>query len=162
MKFTRSIRNKTGGKRICCRFRREHAHVEQERLELSRFGNRKSVSKSDDGCCSQRRCANKRRSDSVCQRIGLIRDSNASRRYTGRSFTRKTLRRSGIFLPLDQWSESTTHQKWQTNEMQHCELRTDRCPWSIEMLFKLSYTYISDILTAGSRNSYTASRINKK
>ena len=33
---------------------------------------------------------------------------------------------------------------------------------SIDRLFKLSYTNISDIFIAGSGNSYTASRINKK
>ena len=38
-------RDKTGGKRVCCRFRREHAHVEQERPELCRVGIRKKVSK---------------------------------------------------------------------------------------------------------------------
>ena len=32
----------------------------------------------------------------VCQRIGFIRDSGASRRYTGSSLTRKTLRRSRV------------------------------------------------------------------
>ena len=62
---------------------------------------------------------------------------------------RKTLRRSRIFLPLDQWSETTTHQRWQKDRMQHGELRTDRCPWSIDRLFKLSYTYISDTFAAG-------------
>ena len=36
----------------------------------------------------------KEEGNSVCQRIEFIRDSNASRRYTGSSFTRKTLRRS--------------------------------------------------------------------
>ena len=61
----------------------------------------------------------------------------------------KTLRRSRIFLPLDQWSETTTHQRWQKDRMQHGELRTDRCPRSIDRLFKLSYTYISDTFTAG-------------
>ena len=50
MEFTSPSHNRTGGKRIGCRFRREHAHVEQERPELSRIGNRKSLSKSDDGC----------------------------------------------------------------------------------------------------------------
>ena len=50
------------------------------------------------------------RGNSVCKRIGFIRDSNASRRYTGSSLTRKTLRRSRVFLPLDQWSETTSHQ----------------------------------------------------
>ena len=45
-----AIRHKTGGKRICCRFGSINAHVEQERPELSRIGNRKSLKKSDDGC----------------------------------------------------------------------------------------------------------------
>ena len=148
-----AIRNQTAGKIICCRFRREHPHVEQERPELCRIGSRKSLWKPDDDCCSQRRSANKRRSDTVCQRVGFIRDSDASRRYTGRSLTRKTLRRSRIFLPLDQWSETTTHQNGSRIKCNHGELRTDRCPWSIDRLFKLSYTHISDIITAGSRTS---------
>ena len=38
------------------------------------------------------------------------------------------------------------------------ELCTDRCPWSIDRLFKLSYTCISNISIAGSR----APCINKK
>ena len=59
-------------------------------------------------------------------------------------------------------SETTTHQRWQTDKMQHGELRTDRCPWFIDGLFKLSYTYIFNISTSGSSSSYTASRINKK
>ena len=63
-------------KRVCCRFHREHAHAEPEGSEFSRIGNRKSLSYSDDVCYSQRRSANKRRSDSVCQRIVFIRDSN--------------------------------------------------------------------------------------
>ena len=53
------------------------------------------------------------------------------------------------FLPLDQWSETTTHQRCQKDRMQHGELRTDRCPWSIDRLFTFSYTYISDTFTAG-------------
>ena len=98
---------KTGGKRICCRFRREHAHVEQERPELCRIGNRKGLQKFDDGCYSQRRSAYKRRSDRVCQRIGFIRDSKASRWYTACSLTRKTLPRWRIFLRVDHWPEAT-------------------------------------------------------
>ena len=93
-----------------------------------------------NGCHSQRRSANKRRSDRIYQKIGFIRDSKASRRYTGRSLTRKTLRRSLIFLPFDQWLETTIHRRWQTNKMQHGKLVTDRCPWFSDKLFKLSYT----------------------
>ena len=47
--------------------------------------------KSDDGGNSQRRGANKRRGNGVCQKIGFIRDSNASRRYTRSSFARLPL-----------------------------------------------------------------------
>ena len=85
-----TIRNKTGRKRICCRFLCVYAHVEQERRELCRIGNCESFLKSDNGCYSQRRRANKRRSDRACQRIRFIRDSKASRMYSGRSVTRKT------------------------------------------------------------------------
>ena len=56
------------------------------------------VSKNPTTVVGQRRSANKRRSDRVCRRIGLFRDTEASRRYTGRSLTRKTLRRSRTFL----------------------------------------------------------------
>ena len=61
---------------------------------------------------SQRRSANKRRNDSVCQRIGFIRDSGASRWYTGCSVTRNTLRRSRKILRVDEWSETTTNSRW--------------------------------------------------
>ena len=50
----------------------------------------------------------------------------------------KFCRRSRVFLPLERWSETTTLQRWQTSKMQHGELRTDRCPWSIDKLLKLS------------------------
>ena len=38
-----TIRNKTGGKRIRCRFRSINAHAEQERSDFSRIGNRKGL-----------------------------------------------------------------------------------------------------------------------
>ena len=106
-----AIRNNTGRKRICCRFWSINAHVEQEKPELCRVGKRQGIRKSDDGCYSQRRSANKRRSDRECQRFGFFSDSEASRRYTGRSLTRKTLRRSRIFLRVDHWSETTTPER---------------------------------------------------
>ena len=55
-----------------------------------------------------------------------------------------------------------THQRWQTNKRQHGELRTNRCPWFIDKLFKLSNTYISNISIEGSSGSYIAFRISKK
>ena len=58
--------------------------------------------------------------------LEFFRDSKASRRHTCRSLTRKTLRRSRIFLRVDQCvSETTTHQRWQTNTVQHGELRAN-------------------------------------
>ena len=62
--------------------------VSRKDLKSDELETIKSLQKSDDGCYSQRQSANKRRSDGVCQRIGFVRDSDASRRYTGRSFTR--------------------------------------------------------------------------
>ena len=38
---------------------------------------------------------------------------------------------------VDQWSQTTTHQRWQTNTMQHGELRANGCPWFIDQLLKL-------------------------
>ena len=117
---------------------------------------------SDDGGHSQLRAANKRRGKSECQRIGFIRDSNASRRYTGSAFIGETLRRSRKQLPLDQWSETTSHQKWQDDQLQHSELRTLRCPWSVDKLFNLTFTYFSYIFIGGKRDSHGASSINRK
>ena len=43
----------------------------------------------------------------VYVKIGFSRESKASRRYTGSCLTLRILRRSLIFLRVDQWSEST-------------------------------------------------------
>ena len=64
-----------------------------------------------------------------------------------------------FFLPTEVWCLHNSSKNGRRIKRQHGELRTDRCPWSID---RLSYNFISDIFTAGSRNSYTASRINKK
>ena len=77
-----TIRNKLEEREFRCSLRSTNAHAEQERPEVSRVGNRKSLQKSDHGCYSQWRSANKRWSNSECQGIGFIRDSEASRRYT--------------------------------------------------------------------------------
>ena len=105
-----SIRNRTGRKRIRCRFRSINAQAVQERFEFSRIGNRKGLPKSHDGCYSQWRSGNKSWSNSVCQWIRLFRESKTSRRYTGSSLAWITLRKSRIFLWVDQWSE--THNSW--------------------------------------------------
>ena len=72
MEFTSSIHNKTGGKRICSRFRRISAHVEQERPELSRLPNCKGLQKSDDGCYSQGRNAKKEEATVYVKQLDLF------------------------------------------------------------------------------------------
>ena len=76
---------------------------------------------SDDG---QRRGANKRRSHGKCQRNGPIRDGYASWRNSRSSFSREALRGSKAYLPLDQRSKTTSHQKWQGNWLQYIKLWT--------------------------------------
>ena len=137
-------------KRVRCRFRSIGANVEQERLELCRMEVRVSESPTTV-VVANGEVQTKRRSDRVCQGIGFF-----------RALTRKILRRSRIFIQVHKRSESTTHQRWQTDKMQHGEPLTDRCTWFISRLFKLSCTYISDTSTAESSNSHSASRINKK
>ena len=51
---------------------------------------------------------------------------------TRSSFTREALRGSWVYLPLDQWSRTTSQQKRQKNQLQYCELRTTRCSWSVD------------------------------
>ena len=52
--------------------------VSKRDLNSAEFGDREDIKKSDDGGDCQRRDAHKRRGDGLCQRIGFIRDSNAS------------------------------------------------------------------------------------
>ena len=85
--------------------------VSRKDLDKAELATVRISKKSDDGGNSQRRGASKRIGNGIRPRIRLIRDSDAFRRYTGSSFTRKTLRKSRVYLPLDQWSETTSHSK---------------------------------------------------
>ena len=143
--------------------------VSKERPKLCRVGCAeldavKVSKKSDDGGNSQRRSANKRkRQQCMSKELEFIRDSDASRRYT-RSFFHSE-HSAKITGKNTHW---TTGQKpqliknGQTAGTEHGEQRTIRCSWSIDKLFKLIFTFISQIITAGSTNSYSASRIIKK
>ena len=86
---------------------------QQARPQLCCVGDHEDIKKSDDGDDGQRRGANKRRSDCICQRIGLIRYGYASWRNSRSSFSREALWRSWVYQPLDQRSKTTSHQKWQ-------------------------------------------------
>ena len=47
------------------------------------------------------------------------------------------------------WTKTTTHQKRQTDRMQHGELLTTRCFWSVDKFLNFIFTYISYIFIAG-------------
>ena len=163
MEFTNTTRNKTRGKRICCRFRREHAHVEQERRELCELETVK-VSKSPTTVVADNGEVQTKEEEvtvyvkelDVFVTVMLLQDTPA-------------------FLSLGKLCEDhgyscewTSGQKPQLIE----DGRRMKCstenyvpivvPGFIDKLFKLSHTYISNISIAGSSNSYNASRINKK
>ena len=87
--------------------------------------------------------------NSVCQRIGLICDGNASWRNTGSSFSRKALRGSWVYLPLDQRSKTTSHPKWQENLLQDLKLCTIRSPWFIDEFLYNAHTYFFIIFITG-------------
>ena len=61
----------------------------------------------------------------------------------------EALRRSWVYQPLDQWFKTTSHQKWQKNQVQKSEIRSIRCPWSVDEFFKLIFTYVSNIFIEG-------------
>ena len=52
----------------------------------------------------------------MCQRIGLIRHCHASSRNSRSAFIGETLRGPWVYLPLDQRSKTTTHQKNKKND----------------------------------------------
>ena len=81
--------------RVCGRFRSECAYGQQAKPSLCRVGYHEDVENPTTVMTANGRGA-KKRSHGIRQRIGLLRDSDASRRYTGRSLTRKALRRSRI------------------------------------------------------------------
>ena len=111
-------------------------------LWLCRVGDHEDIAKSDDGHGGQRRGANQRRSDDICQRLGLV--CQRWRFLKKLSQFLETLRGSWVYLPLDQWSKQTTsHQKWQENWLQCIKLCATRSPWFICELFYDAHTYFN-------------------
>ena len=99
------------------------------------------VSKKDLNSAELETGANKRRSNSVCQRIGIVRDS---------SFSWEALQRSWVYLPLDQRSKTTSHQKGEEN----CKISnyvTIRSPWFIYEFLYNAHTFFIIIFITGFR-----------
>ena len=106
------------------------------------------IEKSDDGDDGQRRGANTRRSDGIYQRIGLIRDSDASWRNTRSSFSREALRGSWVSMPLDQRPKTSSHQKRQENWLQHIKVCSISSPWCIyEFLYNAHTNFFISFIT---------------
>ena len=81
-------------------------HMVSKMDKLLRIWDCGSFQNSSNGYYSQWSCVNKRGCNSVCQRTGVVRDSESLRRYTSSGLARKALRRTRIFLLVDQWSIS--------------------------------------------------------
>ena len=77
-------------------------------------------------------------------------------------FTWEALRRSWENLPLDQRSKTTSHQKWQKNQLQYSELRTIRCPWSVDEFLHFIFTCFVNIFIAGYCDQHGKSSNRKK
>ena len=103
------VNKRAGGKIVCGGFRSECAYGQQERPQLCWVGDFEDIEESDDD--GHRRGANKTRSNGKRQRVGLISDSYASWRNSRSSFSEEALRGSWVYLPLDQRSKTTYHQK---------------------------------------------------
>ena len=74
----------------------------------------------------------------------------------------EALWRSWENLPLDQWSKTTSHPKWQNNQLQYSELRTIRCPWSVDELLYFIFTCFFNIFIAGYCDQHGKSSNGKK
>ena len=146
--------NDTGRKRIRRRFRSINAHVEQERSELCRIGNRKGPT---TVVTAKGEVQTKEEATVNDKELGLFLTVKLPEDTPAVLSLGKLCEDHGYFIRVDQWPETTSHRRWQTDKLQHGEPCTDRCPWFIDRLEELSFTYISDI-----SNSGFASRINWK
>ena len=92
------------------------------------------------------------KSDSICQTIGLLCQGYASWRNSRSSFLGKTLWGSWVYIPLDQRSKTTSHQKWQENWLQKIQLCAICSSWFISVFFlNYAFTYFFIIFITGFR-----------
>ena len=60
----------------------------------------------------------------MCQRIGYILEYESPRKHASSIIARKALRCKRVFLRMDQWSKTTSHQKRDSDTLQYGELRS--------------------------------------
>ena len=152
MEFASRIQNKTEGKRVCGGLWSKHAYGQQERPENSAEFETASVSQNTTTVVTANGDVLTKDEATVYVReldlfvtVILVAD-------TGKSFTRKTLRRSRVQPPLDLSSE--TH----LMKMVRKSIATRRTTYhSLSLVHRQALeadpTYISYIFIAGSRNS---------
>ena len=119
--------------------------VSRKELNSAELANREDLKESDDGGNSQ---ASKRRGNTVCQRSGYIRDSNAGKLFEDHGYNYH-------------WTTGQKPHLIKNGGKINCntELRTHRCPWSIDKFFTLIFTYF---FITRNRDSHGTSSINKK
>ena len=151
-----AIRNKTGGNRICCRFRSINAHNDQERLELCRIPSPTTVVTANGEVQTTEEAT-------VYVKKGTYSwQSSFSKIFRPFSHPENSAEITDILTSGPVARNHNLSKMAEKGKVQRGKLRTTRCPWFIDELFKHSYTYISNISIAGSSSSYIASRINKK
>ena len=102
------------------------AYDQQKGVELFWNGYFDEIVQSYDSHNRQWRSADAWRGYSVCQRVGYILDFESHRKHASSFIVRKALRWKRIFLWLDQRSKTTSHQKRDSDTVQHGELRSCR------------------------------------
>ena len=98
----------------------------RKRPELCRIGKPYESSKSPDGRLLQpsAKCKQKKKRQCMSKNWILFVTVKLSRRYTRQSLSLGKLCEDHCEPVV----RNSTHQRWQTNKMQHGKLRTDRCP----------------------------------
>ena len=91
----------------------------------------------------------KRRSDNICQAIGLNLSKLCFLKKLPRCFHWRSSARSWVFQQLDQRSKTTSRQKWQENRLQCIKLCVIRSPWFIYEFLDNAHTYFFIIFITG-------------
>ena len=112
------------------RLRCVNAHDQQKRFEWYCNGYFDEIVQSyDSQKIVNEKVADVWRDNGVCQRIGNILDNENPREHVSSIIAWKALRWKRVFLRMDQWSKTTSHQKRDSNTLQYGKLRSYRGSW---------------------------------
>ena len=145
------INSLTWGTRICCRLRSINACDQQKGPEWCWNGYFDEVVQSNDSHHRQWRSADVWRDNDVCRRIGhflLDFEIESPREHASSIVARKVLQWKRIFLRMDQWSKTTSHQERNSDYLWHRELRSNRGSW-LDKFFLDIFITITDTHETG-------------